>query len=216
MQLSTHKLHLQLSAPHKQQVHESPGNPDTLPQATNKQHAPTKLKPKSCSLLFPLLSLPHSPHSNPTASAVSKSYLNLSTQLPPLPKPQHLLHLLQRPNWLLAAGATHNSFSTESKLPRLSITLSINSNLSQGYKQALHDLAFVLPHPLCSSHLRKSTSYLSVWNRLPQSLWGRFLPVIQMALQQPHLGETFLTKEHRNDLIILHNSASFNYLLVIC
>lgn len=216
MQLSTHKLHLQLSAPHEQQVHESPGNPDTSPQATNKQDAPTMLKPTSCSLLLQLLSLPHSPHSNPTASAISKSYLNLSLQLPPLPKPQHLLDLLQKPNWLLAAGDIYNSFSTESKLPRLSITLSINSNLSQGYKQALHDLAFVLPHPLFSSHLRKSTSYLSVWNRLPQSLCSRFLPVIQMALQKPHLREAFLTKQHRNDLIILHNSASFNYRLVIC
>lgn len=127
-----------------------------------------------------------------------------------------ILYWIVRWGWLLAAGATHNSFSTESKLPRLSITLSINSNRSQGYKQALHNLASVLPHPLCSSHLRKSTSYLSVWNCLPQSLWGRFLPVIQMALQQPHLREAFLTKQHRNDLIILHHSASFNYLLVIC
>lgn len=90
MQLSSHISYISSSQPLTNNRFMNPGNPDTpLRPLISNTHLPSS-KPKSCSLLFPLLSLPHSPHSNPTASATSKSYLNLSTQLPPLPKPQHL------------------------------------------------------------------------------------------------------------------------------
>lgn len=155
-----------------------------------------------------------SPHIS--VNSIFRSYPNLPPQLPPSPKPVTSSGL-QKPDWLLAAGATQICFPTEPKpsqgclshLAQNSNSLSGSNRLSRTWPSSV-PLAHWAPAPLGKPAPTPGTTF-------PWSLRSNFLPVVWMVplTAAPHKGLSDQT-HHGNHLITLHHSAWSNDLRGVC